>query len=182
MTVALLDTKTIRYFVDIYQKMKELTSTPKIGKRIGATLIDYGIIITFFIVYVYTFGEPNDEGGYEVTGLPALVPIGFWFVYLIVLEYNWGSTLGHLIFRLTVTDMQNGKPSFSQIFKRRICDIFDITMSFGIIAFILVKNTQHHQRLGDIWAKTLVIDKEELLDSRNHFEFEDDNWTDIYND
>jgi len=162
--------------------MKVITTQPNIGKRIGATIIDYGIIITFFTVYVYSVGEPNDKGGYTVTGLPALVPVGFWFVYLIVLEYNWGSTLGHLIFRLSVTDLLHGKPSFSQILKRRICDIFDITMSFGIVAIILVKNTKYNQRLGDIWAKTLVIDKGTQLDARQHFEFEDDNWIHMSND
>ncbi len=162
--------------------MKELLTQPNIGKRIGATIIDYGIIFIFFIAYVSVFGEPNDEGGHTVTGFPALVPIGFWFVYLIVLEYKWGSTLGHLIFQLTVTDLVYGRPSFSQIFKRRLCDIFDITMSFGIVAFILVKNTRYNQRLGDIWAKTLVIDKGVQLDSRQHFEFEDDNWTHMSND
>jgi uncharacterized RDD family membrane protein YckC len=162
--------------------MKELITRPNIGKRIGATIIDYGIIIAFFTVYVYSVGEPNDEGGYTVTGLPALVPVGFWFIYLIVLEYKWGSTLGHLIFRLSVTDLLHGNPSFSQILKRRICDIIDISMSFGIVALILVKNTKYNQRLGDIWAKTLVIDKEEKLDPRHHFEFEDDNLTHMFND
>jgi uncharacterized RDD family membrane protein YckC len=162
--------------------MTNITTHPETGKRIGATLIDYGVIFTFFFFYIYGFGEPNEEGGYTVNGLPALVPFGFWFLYLVVIEYNFGATLGHAIFQLTVTTMQHGKPSFGQILKRRIADVFDISMSFGIVAMILVLNSRYNQRLGDIWAKTLVVNKQKIGEDIRHFEFEDDNWHHVTND
>ena len=162
--------------------MTDIITHPETGKRIGATLIDYGVVFTFFIFYVYGFGEPNEEGGYTVTGLPALVPIGFWFLYLVVIEYNFGATLGHSIFHLTVTTMQYGRPSFGQILKRRLADIFDITISFGIVALILVLNGRYHQRLGDIWGQTLVVDKRKIGKEIRQFDFDDDNWDHMTND
>lgn len=50
-------------------------------------------MLTFFIGYVYAVGEQKEKGGYTVTGVPALVPVGFWFLYLAVVEYIWGSLL-----------------------------------------------------------------------------------------
>ena len=67
--------------------------------------------------------------------------------------------------------LEGEKPTFLQAIQRRICDAVEISWCFGLIAFILVKNTQYHQRLGDIWAKTFVIDKDATLE-RNDFEFE----------
>jgi uncharacterized RDD family membrane protein YckC len=50
---------------------------------------------------------------------------------------------------------------FGQVIKRRIADALEITWCFGLIAFILVKNTEFQQRLGDLWAKTQVVDRNE---------------------
>jgi uncharacterized RDD family membrane protein YckC len=142
-----------------------------IGKRIAATLIDYFIVFGLTFVYIYQFGTPNNEGGYTVTGWLALVPIIFWFSYFIIAEAFLRGTLGHLIFDLKVVSIDSKEPSFGQIFLRRISDALEIAWCFGLIAFILVKNTQHNQRLGDIWAKTLVTGKNETFSNRE-FDFE----------
>ncbi len=44
-------------------------------------LIDYGVIFTFMRVMMYFYGEPDDEDGYFLNGLPALSVIVVWFVY-----------------------------------------------------------------------------------------------------
>jgi uncharacterized RDD family membrane protein YckC len=142
-----------------------------INKRIGATIIDYVIIFALTFYYIYQFGTPNDEGGYTVTGWMALIPMAFWFFYFIIPETFLHATLGHLIFNLKVISIDNREPSFGQIFIRRISDALEIAWCFGLIAFILVKNTQQNQRLGDIRAKTLVIGKNETL-KNNEFDFE----------
>ena len=141
------------------------------GKRFASGAIDYLIIFAFFFVYVLTFGEPNAEGGKTVTGLPALVPMVFWFCWLILPEIVWGTTLGHYINGLKIISTEGEKPSFSQAVRRRFCDAVEISWCFGLVAFILIKNTQHHQRLGDIWAKTLVVGRS-YQHKTNDFEFE----------
>jgi uncharacterized RDD family membrane protein YckC len=40
-----------------------------------------------------------------------------------------------------------------------MCDCVDIWIFFALIGFVLIKNTQYSQRLGDIFAKTLVVKK-----------------------
>ena len=41
--------------------------------------------------------------------------------------------------------------------KRHLLDPIDL-LFYGIPAIITIKNTEKHQRLGDLWAKTIVID------------------------
>ena len=130
-----------------------------INKRVIATIIDYIITTFFLIAFVLIFGEPNDEGGKTVTGLPMMIPIAFWFAWLILPEAILGATAGHEIMGLKVVSIDGSKISFGQAFKRRLCDTIEISWCFGLIAFILTKNTTHSQRLGDIWGQTLVIDK-----------------------
>ena len=134
----------------------ETRTKAKLGSRILASLIDYTIIIIFYIIYVYKFGEQNDEGGYTVTGLSALIPFVFWFVFLIVVESLFSATLGHLIMGLKVTNIDNTRIGFIESLQRHIVDIIDF-IPFGIPAIICINNTPNNQRIGDLWAKTIVI-------------------------
>jgi uncharacterized RDD family membrane protein YckC len=143
-------------------------------KRFLSGAIDYVVICVFFFAYVMTFGEPNAEGGKTVTGLPGVVPVVFWFCWLVLSESIFGTTLGHYINRLKVISIDGDKPTFSQSLRRRLCDPLEISWCFGLVAFILIKNTQLNQRLGDIWAKTIVVAKNYQLET-TQFEFEQEN-------
>ena len=139
--------------------MESKTSKTNLGKRFLAGLIDYSIICTFFSVFVYSFGHPNDEGGYTVDGMLALVPVLFWFVFTVLLEVLFEATLGNSIMSLKPKSLTNtnGKLTFSQSLKRHLLDPIDMFM-FGLIGIITIKNTDRNQRLGDIWAKTIVTE------------------------
>ena len=139
--------------------------------RFFSGAIDYVIICAFTFGYIMLFGKPNSEGGKSVTGLPALVPMLFWFCWLVLSEVFFGTTFGHHVNGLKVVSMEGEKPSFSQSLRRRLSDVIEITWCFGLVAFLIIKNSQFHQRLGDIWAKTLVVDKHFALNAPN-FEFE----------
>ncbi|MGO4773736.1 RDD family protein [Flavobacterium sp. W22_SRS_FK3] len=139
--------------------MKIKTSKTNLGKRFLAGLIDYSIICTFFYCFVYCFGHPNDEGGYTVDGLLALVPVLFWFVFTVLLEVLFEATLGNSIMGLKPKSLinNNGELTFIQLLKRHLLDPIDMFM-FGLIGIITIKNTEINQRLGDIWAKTIVTE------------------------
>jgi predicted RNA-binding Zn-ribbon protein involved in translation (DUF1610 family) len=51
--------------------------------------------------------------------------------------------------------------SFSQAFKRHLLDFLDYSF-FGLVAVVTIKNTPDHQRIGDLWAKTIVIGSEDV--------------------
>lgn len=125
--------------------------------RIGAAVLDYLVFILFFFVYVFSFGEKVSENTYQVHGVLASFPFVFWFIYFVVIESILKGSIGNKIMGLRILSI-DGKPlRFTQVLKRRICDILDIWCFLGLIGFILIKNTTNNQRLGDLWAKTIVV-------------------------
>ncbi|MEP6611887.1 MAG: RDD family protein [Mucilaginibacter sp.] len=124
--------------------------------RILATLIDYGIFLGLSTLYIYTFGEKTDDGTRVIQGSMALVVPVFWFLYFVVTESVNQATPGHDICKLKVVKTDGHKISLWDAFKRRICDIIDITI-YGIPALICISKTARHQRIGDMLADTMVV-------------------------
>ncbi|HSD14757.1 MAG TPA: RDD family protein [Flavobacterium sp.] len=135
-------------------------------KRIFATIFDYGIFFLVFYTYILLFGHETEEGNQAVSGLLALpVPI-IWFVYFVIVESSYGGTIGHQFFDLKVLTLNRRKIDFTDALKRHLLDPIDIFF-YGIPAIIAIKNSDKHQRLGDMWAKTFVVDttdNEQYLD------------------
>ncbi len=142
-----------------------------IGKRVLATIIDYTIVWTFTIFYFVEFGEPNERGGYTLTGWPTFVPALFWFVFIVILEQYVGGTMGHLICNIKVESQTKEQVTLWRTFQRRIVDVLEIAWCFGLIAYLLARNTQYNQRLGDILSKTCVIGKDDII-QEIQFDFE----------
>lgn len=137
-----------------------LRTKPNLGKRFVAGLIDYGLIMMYFFLMIYLYGEPNDEGGYSVNGWPGFSITVVWFILTVGLEQITGSTLGNKSQGLTVAPKTDPrKPlTFGQSLKRHLLDIIDL-WPFGLLGILTIKNTEYNQRLGDLWAKTVVLDK-----------------------
>ena len=147
----------------------QLNSLPHIGDRFVAGLVDYILIFGLTFFYAYQFGEPNGEGGYSVSGVKALPFVGIWFFFTVGLELILGATLGNYIIGIKPIPEENifsstevhkplEKISFSQSFKRHFLDTIDMSF-FGLIGIIIMKNSPNKKRIGDIWAKTVVIRK-----------------------
>jgi uncharacterized RDD family membrane protein YckC len=126
-------------------------------KRIIATLIDYALFLIPMYMYIMYFGQFNNEGGKTVSGLMALpIPI-VWVIYFVVIEAYYGSTLAHQSLYLKVLTVDRKQIQWTQALKRHLLDPIDI-LFYGIPAIIAIKNSEKHQRLGDMWAKTIVVD------------------------
>lgn len=128
-----------------------------ISKRFIAGLIDYAIIYTILLLYIEAFGEADIEGNMSVSGMKALPVILGWFILTIGLEQLLGSTIGNGI--VGIKPMQeNGinPPSAMQSVKRHLLDMIDM-FPFGLVGILTMKNTPKKQRLGDLWAKTIVV-------------------------
>lgn len=102
-------------------------------------------------------GKINQGGAKEVKGLLALpIPVS-WFLYFVVVEAFYGATLAHQGMYLKVLTLERKEIAFMHALKRHLLDPIDILI-YGIPAIIAIKNTDKHQRLGDLWAKTIVVD------------------------
>jgi uncharacterized RDD family membrane protein YckC len=129
-----------------------------IGNRILACIIDYGIIYGFTFAMIFVLGSPNNEGTYELNGASALVPMIFWLIMTVGLESGLGGTIGNSIVGLKAIPISglNQKLTFAESFKRHLLDPIDMFF-FGLVGIITIKNTPHNQRVGDLWAKTIVV-------------------------
>jgi len=139
-------------------KTNTYKTEPNIGNRFLAGLVDYIIIWTFTFVMLKTLGVQNSEGTYELNGLPALIPMIFWGIMTIGSEQLFGVTLGNYTMDLkpiSINGIQQNL-TFSQSLKRHLLDPIDMSL-FGLIGIITIKNTEKNQRLGDLWAKTIVL-------------------------
>lgn len=141
-----------------FEEFIEKKTEPLIWKRILAGFIDYFIIYTLFFLFIYAFGEPNEDGGYSVNGPLAIVPMLFWGLITIGIEQWIGATLGNLIVGLKPISINglDDKLSFGQSFVRHLLDPIDMFF-FGLVGVLTIKNSDKNQRVGDIAAKTIVV-------------------------
>lgn len=140
-------------------EQEKIATKPNLRKRIFAGLIDYSLMSGMLYIMFACYGEKTLTG-YKLEGFPALTTSLIWGFYMIGFELKFGGTLGNLVFDLKVVSIRDNNTSsltFGQSFKRHLVDILDIWF-FGLLGILLIKNTKYNQRLGDLWAKTIVID------------------------
>ena len=141
----------------------ELITKSNLGKRILAGFIDYLFIYIFFFIFLFMYGEPDAEGELSVSGLPALIPMIFWLIMTVGLESGLGGTIGNSLVGLKAIPISgiNRKLTFGESFKRHLLDPIDMFF-FGLVGIITIKNTDKNQRVGDLWAKTIVVPMKSL--------------------
>lgn len=126
-----------------------------IQKRIISTVLDYFVFFSLLYFYINIFGSEQEDGTLVVSGLKTLPLFMFWFLYFVVMERVFGGTVSHLAFGLRVISIDGTKASFLQVVKRRTLDPLDFFL-FGLPAFIVVRYSPLSQRIGDMWANTVV--------------------------
>ena len=126
------------------------------GRRFLAALIDYSIQWGILYALAINLGEPNDDGGYSLPGTIGLLPIVFWMILIVGMEQLSGATFGNGIMGLKPVTLDGGKPTSVQSFKRHLVDMIDMFF-FGLVGYLIIKNSPLKQRLGDLWAKTVVV-------------------------
>jgi uncharacterized RDD family membrane protein YckC len=138
-------------------KMAEFKYKTNLKKRFWASFIDYFLGFLVTILYIEHFGTEEAEGKIHLSGIAGLPIEIFWFCYFVVIETYCGATLGHQAFNLLVLTENRKAIGFKESLKRHLVDPVDFFI-YALPAFITIKNTEKHQRLGDLWAKTIVVD------------------------
>lgn len=119
-------------------------------------MIDHGLVTALTIWYVTVFGHPNEEGSQSVEGAEALPVFLFWFIYFPICEGLLGQTLGKTIMGTRVIKQCGARIGVGNSFLRHLFDIFDISFAVGVL---IIRNTPMKQRIGDLIAKTVVIEE-----------------------
>ena len=128
--------------------------------RALAAVIDYAVFWGLFFAYARYFGVETDEG-FQLSGCGhMLAVVAAWVVLVPLPEGIWGRTIGKWACDLRVAGLNNRRVTMGQAFTRRMLDPVDLLAFFGLVAYIVAKNTPLHQRLGDLVAKTQVVEEE----------------------
>jgi uncharacterized RDD family membrane protein YckC len=124
-----------------------------------ASVIDYAVYGALCFAYVYRFGTQTDDG-YQVNGCGHLFLLfSAWAVWFPLPEFWFGKTFGKWACDLRVVNLSDGPISLGQAFARRLLDPVDLGGFFGLVAFIVAKTNPLNQRVGDLVAKTRVIEE-----------------------
>jgi uncharacterized RDD family membrane protein YckC len=130
------------------------------GYRVVAALFDAIVGAIIWYPFFHFWGYYNEaERQYQVTGLPALAMFFATAAYWILTEWFFGATAGKLVCDLRVVSLTGKKCSFAQSAKRNLLRVVDF-FPFYLTGFIAAKLSPLRQRLGDQWAKTIVIKKD----------------------
>lgn len=79
------------------------------------------------------------------------------------LEIGLGGTFGNSLLGIKAIPINgvNRNLTFIESLKRHLADPLDIFF-FGLVAIITINSTDRNQRVGDLWAKTIVVKMKQL--------------------
>lgn len=135
------------------------------GKRAGGGFIDLILSFVFLILLGSIFGDTylggTQSGGFSfaITGPSFMVGSLLVMVIYAYLEFKYGKTPGKFVCRTKVVAEASGSPiTMKQSMIRNSLRLID-GIFFYLVGFIIIIADKNNQRLGDLVAKTVVIDE-----------------------
>jgi uncharacterized RDD family membrane protein YckC len=125
-------------------------------RRVVAALLDLAIVISVFVYTAQRWGVELDDGKRGWSGLPALFVFLLMWAYWFVPEWLFAATVGKAICDLRVAPAGGGKSSFVRALQRNLLRPVDFFF-FCLVGFIVAMSNPRRQRLGDLWARTVVV-------------------------
>jgi len=147
--------------------------------RALASLIDLFVAFVVFVIglviWMLAANEPdlgerlNRDPGGSLQLLVGLLMVLTWYVYAVILEATWGSTLGKRLVGHTVV-MDDGRPcSWAGALVRNIFKFFTFTAGWPLlITLVSIIADSRHRRIGDMAARTFVVKRGAETASRDH--------------
>ena len=135
--------------------------------RVVASIIDGAVTnIVTIPIFVVLFGgyfathhpqdgQPPDAGFFVLVALVVLfIMVGVWLYDALMTSSSKQGTLGKMVMRLKVTDMNGGRISFGRATGRHFAKVF--LSGIMMIGYIMAAFTDRKQALHDMVAGTLV--------------------------
>ena len=149
---------------EIAQRFAQKFVVAGLGRRSIAAFIDAAVAFAIFFAVIHRYGVQTSETEWTLTGLPAVVLMAGLLCYWFIPEWFWGITLGKFLCGLKVLAENGEKCTAAQALKRNLLRAVDI-FPFYLAGFFSAKFNPKHQRLGDQWARTIVVAKEKRPES-----------------
>ena len=120
----------------------------KPGLRYLATGFDYFFIMSIGNT-IYALSHHN--------GMIKYIWIGVWLIYFPIIEGIFGQTLGKVLFKFKVVKNDYSDINILNSIARRLFDVIDFLPMFGILGLIIASSNKTSKRIGDMVAKTIVV-------------------------
>lgn len=137
-----------------------------IKDRFAAFLIDFGFIYTLYWVTLAVFryvAMGNPAGPIPLGGLNGLLFHGIFLflaiLYFAIPEMAFLSSIGKAFCHITIRKKNGSYPSFMSIVIRNIFKPIDLILYPFMITSALMEWSRLHRRLGDVFARTVVLKK-----------------------
>ena len=128
-----------------------------VGRRAVAIIVDMILLgIIGWVLAMFT-GMTTSEG-FNLTGAPALLWFLVCLAYYVVMEVQWGGTIGKMALGMKVVKEDGSKLDWGASIIRNLLRIID-GFFFYLLGAIVVWVSKKRQRLGDMAAHTLVVRK-----------------------
>ena len=134
-------------------------NTADIVKRGAAFLIDILIFISYLILTSLLLSLFNASDGLSMSILSLIYSIPILLYHILFEVFNNGQSIGKASLRIRVVKLDGSQPDLGSLLIRWLLRLLDITMTSGGLAIIMILLTKNGQRLGDLAAKTCVIDE-----------------------
>jgi uncharacterized RDD family membrane protein YckC len=126
-----------------------------VGERIASQLLDYVIMLAYFVILSLIADNFVGYQNQDVFILLMLIPIIFYS--LLSETFMQGQSLGKKALKIKVVKLDGSSPGFGNYLVRWLFRLIDVNLLYGIVAIITIAVNGKGQRLGDIVAKTCVI-------------------------
>ena len=144
-----------------------------VGERIASQLIDYIIMIAYIVLLAWISGELFSAQNQDVFVVLMLFPV--FFYSLLSETFLQGQSLGKKVLKIKVVKIDGSSAGFGNYLVRWMFRLIDVNFLYGIVAIITIAVNGKGQRLGDMVAKTCVINlrKSKKIDDTIYVEVPD---------
>ena len=130
-------------------------------RRVAAVLVDF--LLTWVIggAVIAIFLGGGDDAASQLAMLPTMLglQLGIFFAYFVVGEGLAGQSLGKRLLGIAVISRQGARPSLRSVVIRNLFRPWLLLFPFAyLVGSVFVLATPASQRLGDIAARTLVVE------------------------
>jgi uncharacterized RDD family membrane protein YckC len=139
-----------------------------LGRRIGAGVIDIGIV---FVIVLLVGGIFGSEVGPDASASARFGAGDRLLIVVLVFGYYWGTealwggqTLGKRVLGIRVVRADGTKAGAGAIFVRTLLRIVDGLFLYLVALITVLATGPRRQRLGDLLAKTRVVAAEAPID------------------
>ncbi len=123
--------------------------------RFRALLVDTIVFSILLTVVNFVYGSP--QVGWVWLAL-------LWMAYYIVPESLYGASLGKLLFGLCVVCVDGRPLGVRSIWTRNVLRFLDVLPFLYLLGGISVRLTTYSQRVGDKWAGTAVVFRDQVVE------------------